>query len=76
MQSKLSGMSETFKSALEVRRENMLKQKKRKDEFSHAPTLSNHVPRGQLKFVTFPYNRITTHPVHFKLCDFVVRRIR
>jgi len=46
LKSKLSGMSETFKSALEVRRENMLKQKKRKDEFSHAPTLSNHVPRG------------------------------
>jgi len=42
----LSGMSETFKSALEVRRENMLKQKKRKDEFSHASSLTNHMPRG------------------------------
>lgn len=46
LRSKLAGMSENFKSVLEMRRENMKKQKIRKDEFSSNNQTTNNLPRG------------------------------
>lgn len=46
LRSKLAGMSENFKSVLEMRRENMKKQKMRKDEFSSNNQTANNLPRG------------------------------
>jgi len=62
LRSKLAGMSESFKSVLETRRENMKYQKSRKDEFSshQSTSITASAPRGNSLLVMDEQRALTS----------------